>query len=102
MQRIQALRLLITFGVITLAACGQSTKVPTVSDYLHDIDAAHAILKLAKTDIAKYQIDPSVINASAAIAKYSTSDILKKCWPTKPATTAGTDHACVDEQGFKR
>ena len=105
MQRIQAYRLLIVCGALALSACTQE-KVPSVADYMHDIDSAKAMLDLYKTDVVKYQTDARVINASAAMAKYSSSrefgSALSKCWSTKPATTAGTDHACVDAQGFKR
>ena len=100
MQRIQTFRLLIAGSFVFLAACSQE-KVPTVSDYLHDIDSANAMLALYKTDVAKYQSDPRVINASAAMAA-TAADSVMACWPKKPKTTAGTDHACLDNKGYKR
>ncbi|HHW4679570.1 MAG TPA: hypothetical protein ACQGQH_09090 [Xylella sp.] len=100
MQRVQTFRLLMVCTVLVMGACTRE-KVPSTSEYLHDIDSARAMLKLAATDTAKYQNDPRVINASAAVAKLS-SDSFLKCWPTKPVSTATTDHACLDEKGFKR
>ena len=66
-----------------------------------DLDAAKAMVKLAATDPVKYQTDPAALNASAAVAKAMSPSMLQ-CWPTKPASTATTDHACLDGKGFKR
>lgn len=98
MQRIQTFRLLIVCTVLVITACSRE-KVPSTSEYLHDIDAARAMNKLASTDPAKYQNDPRWINASEAVAKIG---FLQECWPTKPSSTATTDHDCLDRNGYKR
>lgn len=100
MQRIQTFRLLIVCTVLVITACSRE-KVPSTSEYLHDIDAANAMLDLYATDPAKYKNDPRVTNASAAVS-YLSSDSFLKCWPTKPVSTATTDHACLDRKGYKR
>ncbi|RWA37089.1 hypothetical protein XfCFBP8078_09540 [Xylella fastidiosa subsp. multiplex] len=87
-------------AVLLICACSRE-KVPSTSEYLHDIDAAKAMLDLYATDHAKYQNDPRVTNASAAVS-YLSSDSFLKCWPTKPVSTATTDHDCLDRKGFKR
>ncbi|MCD8459783.1 hypothetical protein LPH44_11970 (plasmid) [Xylella taiwanensis] len=97
MQRVQTFRLLMVFTVLLMGACSRE-KVPSTSEYLHDIDSARAMLKLAATDPAKYENDPRWTNASAAIVKL---EFLRECW-TKPISTATTDHACLDKEGFKR
>lgn len=101
MQRLQALRLLMVCAVVALGACSQGGKVLSVAEYLHDLDAAKAMVKLAATDPVKYQTDAAALNASAAVAKAMSPSMLQ-CWPTKPASTATTDHACLDGKGFKR
>jgi hypothetical protein len=104
MQRLQAFRLLMVCGVVAVAACSQDNKggkVLSVAEYLHDLDAAKAMVKQAGTDPVKYQTDPAALNASAAVAKAMSPSMLQ-CWPTKPASTATTDHACLDGKGFKR
>lgn len=104
MQRIQARWLLTACTVLALGACNNDDKAPktlSVAEYLHDLDAAKAMVKLASTDPVKYQTDPAALNASAAVAKAMSPSMLQ-CWPTKPASTATTDHACLDGKGFKR
>ena len=104
MQRLQAFRLLMVCGLVVLGACSKdekAAKVISVAEYLHDLDAAKAMVKLAATDPVKYQTDPAALNASAAVAKAMSPSMLQ-CWPTKPASTATTDHACLDGMGFKR
>ncbi len=104
MQRLQTLRLLMVCAVVALGACSKDDKAPpvrSVAEYLHDLDAAKAMVKLAATDPVKYQTDPAALNASAAVAKAMSPSMLQ-CWPTKPASTATTDHACLDGKGFKR
>ncbi|HHW4669131.1 MAG TPA: hypothetical protein ACQGQJ_05895 [Xylella fastidiosa subsp. multiplex] len=100
MQRIQTFRLLMVCAVLLICACSRE-KVPSTSEYLHDIDAAKAMLKLYATNPAKYQNDPAVINTSEAVAKLDIQSFLD-CWPTKPVSTATTDHDCLDRKGFKR
>lgn len=108
MQRIQTRWLLISF-VLTLGLGGcfdkdkssVALKVPTVADYLHDLDSARAKLKEAQTDPVKAQTDQATINASAAVAKAMSPSMLQ-CWPKKPASSATTDHACLDSKGFVR
>ena len=104
MQRLQTLRLLMVCVVVALGACSKDDKAPpvrSVAEYLHDLDAAKAMVKLAATDPVKYQTDPAALNASAAVAKAMSPSMLQ-CWPTKPASTATTDHTCLDSKGFKR
>lgn len=105
MQRIQAFRLLIIGVFLVVAGCSQE-KIPSVADYMHDIDATRKMLDLFQSNPAKYQADARVQNASAAwsafIAAKEFSRPLSKCWSTKPPTTAGTDHVCLDNNGFKR
>ena len=105
MQRIQAFRLLTVCVFLAAAGCSQE-KVPTVAEYMHDMDSTKSMLELYKSDRAKYQSDARALNASAAWAEYSKAKEfdrpLSKCWSSKPPTTAGTDHACLDNNGFKR
>lgn len=113
MQRIQARKLLVIGAVsaAVLAGCTrvdrngvpvrEEPKVPSVADYLHDLDAARGRLKQASADPVGADGDASAINASAAVAK-SMSPSLLECWPTKPASTSTTDHGCLDAKGFKR
>lgn len=105
MQRIQALRLLIIGGLLVIAGCSQE-KVPSIADYMHDMDSVKEMLELYKSDPAKYQTDARVKNASAAWSAFTAakefSRPLSKCWATKPPTTVGTDHVCLDNNGFKR
>lgn len=92
------------FALVVLAGlvgCTGSSKPKTVADYLHDLDTAKAVLAHANTDLAKYQNDPDAINASEAVARSMAPDMLK-CWPKKPASTATTDHACLDGKGYKK
>ncbi|MDS9990853.1 hypothetical protein RAC83_002196 [Xylella fastidiosa] len=98
MQRIQTFRLLMVCAVLLICACSRE-KVPSTSEYLHDIDAARAMNKLASTDPAKYQNDPRWTNATGAVVQLEG---LQECWPTKPISTATTDHDCLDRKGFKR
>lgn len=61
MQRLQTLRLLMVCAVVALSACSKDEKAPkvlSVAEYLHDLDAAKAMVKLAATDPVKYQTDP--------------------------------------------
>ena len=105
MQRIQNFKLLSAICLVVFSGCSQQ-QVPTVADYMHDIDAAEQILKLYKSDPSKYSDDPRVKNASKAKSELHTArefgSPLSKCWTSKPPTTAGTDHACLDINGFKR
>lgn len=105
MQRVQTSIVLIALAAFSLAGCG-SEKHKSVADYLHDIDSARSLLKEVGKDPAKYQTDARALNASAAWSEYSEAKEfdrpLSKCWTSKPPTTAGTDHACLDNNGFKR
>lgn len=98
MQKVHMFRVFIICTLLLMVACTKE-KVPSTSEYLHDIDAARAMNKLASTDPAKYQNDPRWINASEAAAKIG---FLQECWPTKPSSTATTDHDCLDRNGYKR
>ncbi len=100
MQRIQTYRVLIVVCITSISACNQ-VDVPTVTDYLHDLDAARNVLKISQTNPAKHQNDPATMNASAAMAKAMAPDMLV-CWPIKPASTSTTDHGCLESKGFKR
>ncbi|MDS9990854.1 hypothetical protein RAC83_002197 [Xylella fastidiosa] len=100
MQKVHMFRVSIICTLLLMGACTKE-KVPSTSEYLHDIDAAKAMLDLYATDHAKYQNDPRVTNASAAVS-YLSSDSFLKCWPTKPVSTATTDHDCLDRKGYKR
>ncbi|EWG13439.1 hypothetical protein DF22_003270 [Xylella fastidiosa] len=91
-------RVSIICTLLLMGACTKE-KVPSTSEYLHDIDAAEAMNKLASTDPAKYENDPRWTNSSAAVAKI---EFLRECWPTKPISTATTDHDCLDRKGYKR
>ncbi len=101
MQRVQAFRLLIVSVTFVLGACS-GEKTNTVSQYLHDIDAARAAIKKYDDDRGNTQTNPDFINALAAKEKVQ---FLNDCWPKKEAdrfTTANTDHACLDNKGHKR
>ncbi|MDS9990855.1 hypothetical protein RAC83_002198 [Xylella fastidiosa] len=100
MQKVHMFRVSIICTLLLMGACTKE-KVPSTSEYLHDIDAARAMNKLASTDPAKYENDPRWTNASAAVAQLSG---LLECWPdsTKPVSTATTDHDCLDRKGYKR
>ncbi|KXB09899.1 hypothetical protein ADT28_00360 (plasmid) [Xylella fastidiosa] len=98
MRKVQTFRLSIICALLLMGACTKE-KVPSTSEYLHDIDAARAMLDLAATDTAKYRNDPRGINASEAVAKIG---FLQECWPTKTISTATTDHDCLDRNGYKR
>ncbi|MDD0927897.1 hypothetical protein LOD59_09705 [Xylella fastidiosa subsp. multiplex] len=100
MQKVHMFRVSIICTLLLMGACTKE-KVPSTSEYLHDIDAAKAMLKLYATNPAKYQNDPAVINASEAVAKLDIQSFLD-CWPTKPVSTATTDHDCLDRKGYKR
>ncbi len=98
MQRIQTFRLLMVCAVLLICACSRE-KGALTPEYLHDIDAARAMNKPASTDPAKYQNDPRWTNATGAVVQLEG---LQECWPTKPISTATTDHDCLDRKGFKR
>lgn len=85
-----------------VAACNQTGggKPRSVADFIHDLDAAFVVLQEAKADPSKSG-DQSVMNASQAAAEAMSPSMLA-CWPTKPASTATTDHLCLDGKGFKR
>lgn len=103
MQRIQTCKLLMVIAAL-LMGCSQESqggKAPSVAAYLHDLDKARAMVKQAGTDPVRYQTDLAALNASAAVAKAMSPSMLE-CWPSKPASTATTDHACLDAKGFKR
>lgn len=107
MQRIQTRFLLISISVCGfLSGCfgddkPTATKPRTVSEYLHDIDAARARIHRSEVDGAKAMQEEDVLNASAAHAKSQYPEFLA-CWPVKPVNTANTDHACLDKKGFVR
>jgi len=91
-----------------LVGCKDDSKkaeaVPTVGQYLHDIDKAKTMLVLIKNDPTKYATDPSALNAQMAIAR---KEGLLDCWPQRNGafhvvTTAATDHACLDNKGYTR
>ncbi|MCW5287464.1 hypothetical protein D8B29_06885 [Verminephrobacter eiseniae] len=92
-------------AILIVAGCS-SEKVPSVADYMHDMDETRKILDMHRSNPAKYQSDARVQNAAAAWSAYlaakAFSRPLSKCWASKPPTTAGTDHACLDNNKFKR
>jgi len=101
MQRVQTFRLLIVGAAVVLGACTQQ-KAKTVAEYLHDIDSARAAIKQYDNDRGNNQNNPDFINALAAKEKVQ---FLNDCWPKKETdrfTTANTDHACLDNKGYKR
>jgi hypothetical protein len=109
MQRIQKLLIVLAVTPFFLTAC-KDGKTPTeavtsnhmtVSQFLHDIDAAEAVMKKGNNDLAKYANDANFLNASAAHAK-TAGDSVMACWPKKPKSTAGTDHGCLDKLGYTR
>ncbi|NRP55982.1 hypothetical protein AA93_12110 [Xylella fastidiosa subsp. pauca 11399] len=100
MRKVQTFRLSIICALLLMGACTKE-KVPSTSEYLHDIDAANKMNQLAKTNPAKYQNDPAAINATGALVQIQMEG-LGKCWPTKPISTATTDHDCLDREGYKR
>ena len=105
-----------------LATAQQAT--PSVNFYVHDIDAARLVMKsdravyekevarLASTpqEMVKFMNTESpIVNAGRALNKIHTAfqanGALSKCFGGKrfsTASTASTDHACVDAAGFKR
>lgn len=111
MQRIQAVGVLtmktrktivifLATGAMLLGAgCGQH-KARSVADYIHDVDAANAVMKDAKLHPEKTG-DQDVINASTAAAQTLVASVAE-CWPTKPISSATTDHECLDRKGYKR
>lgn len=106
MPRIQITHLLIAAAVL-MCGCSpdQSAEKPrTVAQYMHDMDAAYAALKHYSNDPGRYQDSADWANASAATQKIQFHN---ECWPQtsgekKRFTTANTDHACLDERGFRR
>lgn len=105
-QKTQKTRVFATAAALALSlpAFGE-WKTPTVADYMHDIDKARVMNEKGKNDYAKYKDDPAVMNAAAALAKLSTQGpSLKECWggSVGKASTATTDHACLDAKGYKR
>ncbi|MCW5223649.1 hypothetical protein D5041_21430 (plasmid) [Verminephrobacter aporrectodeae subsp. tuberculatae] len=84
------------FSIISMVAC--SEKVPTVAEYLHDIDSANEMIKKAEKNPEKYRGTRTVDNAVRAI--YGAADL--RCWPSESISTATTDHACLDAKGYKR
>lgn len=106
MRKTQNPRVLAIAAALTLSmpAFGEG-KAPSVADYMHDIDKARVMNEKGKNDYAKYKDDPAVMNAAAALAKLSTQGpSLKECWggSVGKASTATTDHACLDAKGYKR
>lgn len=107
MFRVQ--KLLIAFpvvcGCIFVSGCKTDkpeTKIKTVAEYMHDIDAANARVHVAQTqNQAEAMQDKDAINASLAVANAMDPTYLD-CWPKKPVITANTDHACLDSHGFVR
>lgn len=94
---------LAVFSALVVAGCDdkQGTAKPeSVADFLHDLDAAKAVLKAEKAQPGSNSTQ-AVNNASQAVAQAMSPSMLA-CWPTKPASTATTDHACLDGKGFKR
>ena len=101
MQRIQKFGLLIAVAGIFLGGCIKE-KTKTVSEYLHDIDAAKSAILVYDNDRGNNQNNPDFINALTAKGKVQS---LNDCWPKKDVdrfTTANTDHACLDAAGYKR
>ncbi|MCW5223648.1 hypothetical protein D5041_21435 (plasmid) [Verminephrobacter aporrectodeae subsp. tuberculatae] len=83
-------------SIISMVAC--SEKVPTVAEYLHDIDSANEMMKKVDKNPEKYRGTPAVTNAVIAI--YGAPNL--RCWPSEAISTATTDHACLDAKGYKR
>ena len=99
-------------------------KTPSIKDYLHDIDSARAVAKNGKAayeaEVARLASKPDAMvkfintkspftNANKALATllnaYEFKRPLSKCFGGQSfgaATTAITDHSCVDSAGFKR
>lgn len=101
MQRVQTSIVLMAVAAFTLAGCGQQ-KSKTVAEHLHDIDSARAAIKQYDNDRGNNQNNPDFINALTATGKVQ---FLNDCWPKKETdrfTTANTDHACLDNKGYKR
>lgn len=93
--------------LFALTACSKvGEKVPSVAEYLHDIDAARAKTKEYQADPSRLQNDPAVINASQALAKLGSSERTLSCWgknyAERKVATASTNHECLDALGFKR
>lgn len=87
----------------SVAGCGEkhsAGQLISVADFLHDLDAARAVLKSEKAQPGKNS-KQVVDSASQAVAQAMSPSMLA-CWPTKPASSATTDHACLDSKGFKR
>lgn len=113
---------LISIFCSNLATAQQRTS--SVNFYVHDIDAARLVVKrdraayekevarLASTpqEMVKFMNTESpIVNAGRALSKihtaFQTNGALSKCFGGKlfsAASTASTDHACVDAAGFKR
>lgn len=101
MQRVQTFWLLISIATVFISAC-TNEKSKTVSEYLHDIDAAKVAIKQYDNDRGNNQNNPDFINALAAKEKIQ---FLNECWHKKDSdrfTTANTDHGCLDNKGYKR
>ena len=113
---------LISIFCSNLETAQQTT--PSVNFYVHDIDAARLVMKrdraayekeiarLASTpqEMVKFMSTESpIVNAGRALNKIHTAfqvnGAISKCFGGKlfsAASTASTDHACVDAAGFKR
>jgi outer membrane murein-binding lipoprotein Lpp len=104
MQRVQAFGLLmLACASLVLAGCNDGGKVPTVAEYLHDVDAMKAKLKEYQNNPSRLQSDPAVTNASAAASRLQTDSSLIACWDkSQPRSTATTNHECLDAKGLKR
>lgn len=104
MLRIQKNPLLIGGALVALllVGCTKSDEFPTVAEYIHDLDSAKAMLQKARNSPDQYGPDHvGAMRASKAFAE-SMSPGNMECWPVKPASSATTDHACLDGKGFKR
>ena len=113
---------LISIFCSNLATAQQTT--PSVNFYVHDIDAARLVMKRDRAayekEVARLALTPQemvkfmntespIVNAGRALNKIHTAfqanGALSKCFGGKrfsTASTASTDHACVDAAGFKR
>lgn len=104
MRRIQTLWLLIAACLLSIGGCSKNTEesnVKTVSQYLHDIDSARVAIKKYSDNVGQNRENPDFINALSARNKIQ---FLNDCWPKKEKdrfTTANTDHACLEKNGFK-
>jgi hypothetical protein len=108
---IQRVLMMLFLSLNILVGCSQVTtdtlpapvvsdvRVLTVSQYLHDIDAAREVLKATQ---AMQGVNPQrSYNASQAVA-LSFNHSVMGCWPQKPSKTDNTDHGCLEKLGYPK